>query len=384
VVPFAELEVPLADLLRRYGRATTKPNSDLPYWYLQNDGVWEIQGAEGLRREQDGSKPLRTELRKTTGGFPEELDVLVRQDHRLAGEVTRLLLDRFVDPLQHEALTAELGLGPVPARNLPEVEAERALRLDRWAQLLSEGAELVAPSRLQELGVFRGGRGIWFDKERTGSIVPEGIAVAVLHTGESYADELSDDGLIYHYPTTESRGRDDSEVAAMKAAMRPRVPTFTVTHSGPGHQKRAVRLSWVEDFDDAARCFTMSFGDEPSGAVQLELEDAPFFLTADAPTKQALRNVRQRKQDFPLKVFRQYGTSQTAQAMLTFQNSLKRLTFARRPRLVVTIGATGCLCVSFITGHSIEASGRLIPNRRSSGPGRKARHSKRCAFIVRH
>jgi hypothetical protein len=33
-------------------------------------------------------------------------------------------------------------------------------------------------------------------------VTPEGVAVGLLHTGSSYADDLAEGGVIYHYPQT--------------------------------------------------------------------------------------------------------------------------------------------------------------------------------------
>jgi hypothetical protein len=54
-----------------------------------------------------------------------------------------------------------------------------------------------------------------------------GITVGLLHTGQDYADELSTDGVLYHYPRTgRPPGRDRSEVEATKAAGRLRLPVL--------------------------------------------------------------------------------------------------------------------------------------------------------------
>ena len=42
---------------------------------------------------------------------------------------------------------------------------------------------LVAASDLQELRIFKGGRGIWWDKEVTGGLFSPGATVSLLHTG---------------------------------------------------------------------------------------------------------------------------------------------------------------------------------------------------------
>lgn len=193
----------------------------------------------------------------------------------------------------------------------PDVAAERALRLEVWNQLLSEDPAAVTPGRLRDLGAYGGAQGIWVDKARTGDLTPDGagIAVAVLHTGRSYADDLSDDSLLYHYPAT-ARGpnRDASEVEALKWAQRLGLPVFTITPA-QSNRLRSIRLSWVEDHDDGNRVFLIGFDDHSRGPVEPEPNDAPFFLTASTDEKRVLRKVRHGQQQFAMKVFHRYGAA---------------------------------------------------------------------------
>ena len=82
--------------------------------------------------------------------------------------------------------------------------SETKRRLDLWHTISKERLDDLEPTHLRDLGIYGGAQGIWVDKAHTAS--PEmgayGVTVAVLHTGRHYADDLSDDGVIYHYPTT--------------------------------------------------------------------------------------------------------------------------------------------------------------------------------------
>jgi hypothetical protein len=94
------------------------------------------------------------------------------------------------------------------------------------------GPKGVAPGVLRDLGIYGGAQGVWVDKARTGSLTEDatGVTVGLLHTGSSYADDLSDDGVIYHYPNTNRpRGRDLAEIEATKAAGRLGLPVFVIT-----------------------------------------------------------------------------------------------------------------------------------------------------------
>ena len=134
------------------------------------------------------------------------------------------------------------------------IVTERRHRYDLWGILSAEGATDVAPSRLRELGIYGGAQGIWVDKTRTRAIDADGVTMSVLHTGSSYADDLYDGGLLYHYPNTgRGPGRDAGEVASTKAAHRLGLPIFVVTYPKLNAITRRVDLAWVEGMgeDDA-------------------------------------------------------------------------------------------------------------------------------------
>lgn len=125
---------------------------------------------------------------------------------------------------------------------------ERARREDMWASLLTAGGpDGLTPRLLREVGVYGGAQGVWVDTDRTRGIDGEGgVTVGLLHTGRHYPDELSADGVLYHYPRTgRPPGRDRSEVEATKAAGRLRLPVFVVTPAFPA-SGRNVQKGWVE------------------------------------------------------------------------------------------------------------------------------------------
>ena len=121
-----------------------------------------------------------------------------------------------------EAIQEGVGGSDLPSADaFPDaVGLERARRMGMWRAVLDAGGPNgVPPSLLRDLGIYGGAQGIWVDKARTGQVTQggEGVTVGVLHTGSSYADDLADDCMIYHYPKTRRAGRDPSEVEATKA-----------------------------------------------------------------------------------------------------------------------------------------------------------------------
>src|SRR5262249_3348717 len=131
-------------------------------------------------------------------------------------------------------------------------------RRSMWQRLGEHGGPKgVAPAVLRELGIYGGAQGVWVDKARTSQLTEDrvGITVGLLHTGSSYPDDLSEDGVLYHYPETSRRGRDVAEVTATKAAGRLGLPVFVIAYPSPNSTKRSVELAWVEGWNDQAGLF---------------------------------------------------------------------------------------------------------------------------------
>jgi putative restriction endonuclease len=83
----------------------------------------------------------------------------------------------------------------------PEIQRRRVL----WETLIARGGPTeVVPGLLREFGIYGGAQGILVNKNLTGAGSPDGagVAVAVLHNGSSYDNDLSDDGVICHFPDT--------------------------------------------------------------------------------------------------------------------------------------------------------------------------------------
>lgn len=185
-------------------------------------------------------------------------------------------------------------------------------RLDLWDELKRRGGPKgIVPGVLRELGIFGGAQGIWVDKARTGQITEngDGITVAVLHTGTTYADDLSDECVIYHYPKTKRPpSRDASEVNATKAAGRLGIPFFVITCPTPNSQVRDIKLGWVETWDDRTQTFLITFGQNPPPTDPIEKADEqPFELIEKQTTKKRESKARTGQQRFKFRVFLRYG-----------------------------------------------------------------------------
>ncbi len=192
------------------------------------------------------------------------------------------------------------------------VAQEREHRMGMWQSLLSRGGPNgMLPTDLRELRVYGGAQGIWVDKARTSSLTNNGtgVTVGLLHTGTAYADDLTDDGVLYHYPSTNRPAtRDLAEVDATKAAGRLGLPVFVVTHSSLNLGKRDVHLGWVENWDDSSKLFLITFGDVQPPQPAIEPEQEPFELVEkgyETSTKKV--QTRPGQQRFKFRVLKRYG-----------------------------------------------------------------------------
>ena len=97
LVDYREVEQPLKNLLRSFGRPTTTLHPEQPFGRLCNDGLWDIPGSETLSRT-DSDDFLVGELRsrKARGGFPEDVfDLLVSRPEVVLDAVQALLQRHF-------------------------------------------------------------------------------------------------------------------------------------------------------------------------------------------------------------------------------------------------------------------------------------------------
>jgi hypothetical protein len=142
----------------------------------------------------------------------------------------------------------------------PPVWNEIRHRHKLWEQLEGERDPNAAGSKiLRNLGIYRGQAGIYMNKPRTSEVIggKHGITVSVMHTGSEYPDDLGEETLRYHYPSTgRPNAYDRSEIESTKNAGRLGVLIFVVV-GGQGAGQRRVRAGRITGWDDAAGCFSI-------------------------------------------------------------------------------------------------------------------------------
>ena len=190
------------------------------------------------------------------------------------------------------------------------VQQERERRSRIWNLVRVDDCEDLQPSKLRELQIYGGASGIWIDKKITAAVSGEdqGVAVSVLHTGRHYPDDLSEDGMLYHYPRTQRPSiRDQSEIAATKNAKKLNLPIFVIL---PGRKttSRSLKIGWMEAWDDDEEIFLIMFGDKPTTYFEPENLEAQFFLKQRGKKHRTSKTkVRPHQQHFRHHVMSKYG-----------------------------------------------------------------------------
>jgi putative restriction endonuclease len=82
IIPFKEIEPELTSLLQKYGPASKSTYPQLPFWHLQNDGIWELVNNEKLLDRKANDEPTRKMLidQNVMGGLTKEIYLAVSQD----------------------------------------------------------------------------------------------------------------------------------------------------------------------------------------------------------------------------------------------------------------------------------------------------------------
>ncbi len=112
VVPYAEIEEPLAALLREFGPPRKQLHPEFPFWHLQTDRIWVVRDAPKLRKKKGGSSPSPTVLRehRAVGEVPQALWHALAGDAALREELAEHLLADFWPESLHESIRTAVGL----------------------------------------------------------------------------------------------------------------------------------------------------------------------------------------------------------------------------------------------------------------------------------
>lgn len=110
-VSFDEMDVKVGELLEEFG-PSRKTHPYLPFWYLQNDGLWQLTNMDRDADTPLGPPPGKTLFRSkgVCGGFPQDIEHTLINKPGLIGAVAHhILTDNFPDTL-HEDIMQAVGL----------------------------------------------------------------------------------------------------------------------------------------------------------------------------------------------------------------------------------------------------------------------------------
>jgi len=114
-IPYSDVERDLKPLLAEFG-PPTEPRPEMPFWYLQNDGLWFVNKGDNLERRKGRTDPKRGEFLKhnPTGGLIPEVYSALSDDEHLLNDVTQTLLSSHFPESFHEDILAAVGLSTEP------------------------------------------------------------------------------------------------------------------------------------------------------------------------------------------------------------------------------------------------------------------------------
>ena len=112
LIPYAEVDRVLADLLEAFGPPRTRHHPEYPFWRLQNDGLWVLSQTEGLTRRRSNTDPTKRALleQDVAGGFPAPLYDLLRREPGLVDQIAHRLLGEHFPASLHQDILDAVGL----------------------------------------------------------------------------------------------------------------------------------------------------------------------------------------------------------------------------------------------------------------------------------
>lgn len=135
------------------------------------------------------------------------------------------------------------------------------------------------------------------------------ITYTVNHNGSTYADDLSLNGLLYHYPKTKRKGKDKAEINATKKCMNMNIPIFILLPLNSDKRTRPVRLGYVRNYDDKNMTFQIDFSIDSEEIINDNKEfNSEFNLKTDrAMVKRESYSMQRDQHKFKFELVKRYG-----------------------------------------------------------------------------
>lgn len=111
-IAFRDVAPKLTELLKEFGPTRQSYHPEYPFWRLQNDGVWVVDDADGLKRRSGQTDVPKQELldKDVHAHFTDDVAAWLARDPRLLADVALRLLDAHFPVSIHQDILDAVGL----------------------------------------------------------------------------------------------------------------------------------------------------------------------------------------------------------------------------------------------------------------------------------
>ena len=111
-VSFREVDEKLSVLFTELGLSQKIHHLEVPFWRLQNDGLWTVSGEEQVQSWPREKNPKRGKLLRVNarGGFLEPIYSALSQDRTLRSAIVQQLLADYFPVTLHDRIIKAVGL----------------------------------------------------------------------------------------------------------------------------------------------------------------------------------------------------------------------------------------------------------------------------------
>ncbi|MCK5685044.1 HNH endonuclease [bacterium] len=107
---FQEVKDPLTEMLIEYSPPRKSYHPEQPFWRLQNDALFKIEGKEKIRVGKNGNV-LVSDLKKVNplAGFKQKIVKVLCADPKLIYDLVKQILERHFQPTQYQDVLSAVG-----------------------------------------------------------------------------------------------------------------------------------------------------------------------------------------------------------------------------------------------------------------------------------
>jgi len=186
-IDWNEAEPRLKGLLEEFGPDGSANSRHYPFWHLQTDGLWQLEGPASILARPPSATPTLTELRDNhvRGGFPPALREALQRDPQLVATIAQRIVEaHFPESIRAEVLAA-VGL-PDDLSSLTSVPESARRRDPAFREKVLLAYQYRCGVCGHDLRLGRQTIGLeaahikWF-QARGPDVVPNGVALCSLH-----------------------------------------------------------------------------------------------------------------------------------------------------------------------------------------------------------